>query len=405
MGLIIQKFGGTSLSAPDQRERVCQTILKERYNGNRIVVVVSAMGRVGEPYATDTLINLVTGENQAPSKRELDLLMACGEIISGIVLTNLLQAKGEKAVFLTGSQAGIRTTPEHGDARIIAIDTGNIQAYLDQDFLVVVAGFQGVSEQGEITTLGRGGSDVTASALGVALAADVVDIYTDVEGIMTADPRIVANARVLDAITYNEICQLAREGAKVIHPRAVEIAMEGNIPLRVRSTFSDSTGTLVGNLSDIGGRSVRIRRDHLITGITQMADITQIKVETQGESELPLHIFRSMAQAGISVDFISVTPSMVIFTVHKQVAGRAYNILTDMGLTVKTEPDCAKVAVVGAAMTGIPGVMARVVEALTSNGIAILQSGDSYTNIWCLVKGHQMAQAVKALHDIFELGN
>jgi len=405
LGIIIQKFGGTSLSTPDQRERVCKAIQRERHKGNNVLVVVSAMGRVEEPYATDTLIRLVKEDNLNPSRRELDMLLSCGEIISGVVLTNKLQSQGEQAVFLNGIQAGIKTTADHGDARIVAIDTSVIKSYLAEDYVVVVAGFQGVSENGEITTLGRGGSDVTASALGVALGADVIDIYTDVEGIMTADPRIVKNARLLDAVTYNEICQLAREGAKVIHPRAVEIAMESNIPLRVRSTFSDGTGTLVGNHGEFNGKSVRIKRDNLITGITQMPDITQIRVETQGDTELPLRVFKSMALAEISVDFITVTREVVIFTVLQELAERAKEILKNLGVSVQTEPECAKVAIVGAAITGIPGVMAKVVEALTVNGIEILQSGDSYTNIWCLVKRNQMEQAVKALHDKFALGN
>ena len=405
MGIIIQKYGGTSLSTPDQRERVCKAIQRERHKGNNVVVVVSAMGRVEDPYATDTLIKLVKEDNLNPNRRELDMLMSCGEIISGVVLTNKLQAQGEQAVFLSGLQAGIKTSANHGDARIVAIDTSMIDSYLAQDYVVVVAGFQGVSDDSEITTLGRGGSDVTASALGVALGAEVIDIYTDVEGVMTADPRIVKNARLLDAVTYNEICQLAREGAKVIHPRAVEIAMENNIPLRVRSTFSDGAGTLVGNHGEFDGKSVRIRKDHLITGIAQMPDITQIRVEIQGEDDLPLRVFKSMALAEISVDFITVTREVVIFTVFQEVAERAREILKNLGLNVQTESDCAKVAIVGAAITGIPGVMAKVVEALTVNGITILQSGDSYTNIWCLVKRNQMEQAVKALHDKFDLGN
>lgn len=405
MGIIIQKFGGTSLSTPQQRESVCKAIQKECHEGNQVVVVVSAMGRGEDPYATDTLIRLAKEDNLNPNRRELDMLMSCGEIISGVVLTNKLQSQGEQAVFLNGLQAGLKTSANHGDARIVAIDTSVMKNYLAQDYVVVVAGFQGISEDGEITTLGRGGSDVTASAIGVALGAEVIDIYTDVEGIMTADPRIVKNARLLDAITYNEICQLAREGAKVIHPRAVEIAMEANIPLRVRSTFSDSTGTLVCNHGEFNGKSVRIKRDHLITGITQMPDITQIMVEIQGEPDLPLRVFKSMALAEISVDFITVTRAVVIFTVLQEVAERAEEILKNMGVSVQTEPDCAKVAIVGAAITGIPGIMAKVVEALTVNGIEILQSGDSYTNIWCLVKRNQMEQAVKALHDKFYLGN
>ncbi|MGE5371291.1 MAG: aspartate kinase [Solirubrobacterales bacterium] len=404
MPIIVQKYGGTSLAEPDQREQVCRNVLRERRLKNDVVVVVSAMGRARDPYATDTLISLAQEENSLPAAREMDLLMACGEIISGVVLTARLQAMGESAVFLTGMQAGITTNEQHGDARIIGVDTTMIQKSLKDGNIVVVAGFQGITEEGQITTLGRGGSDVTASALGVALGAEVVDIYTDVEGIMTADPRIVENARILDFVTYNEICQLAHEGAKVIHPRAVEIAMEANVPLRIRSTFSDHPGTLVRSITEGFGRRVNIRRDQVITGVTQRPDITQFKVRTNQDAGMPLKIFKTLALADISVDFITVNPEIVMFTVDRHQARRAAELLETSGMEPLTEPDCAKVAIVGAAMTGIPGIMARVVEALSERSIPILQSGDSYTNIWCLVRRQQMELAVQALHDKFELG-
>lgn len=271
-----------------------------------------------------------------------------------------------------------------------------------------MAGFQGKSENGELTTLGRGGSDTTASALGVALHAEVVEIFTDVEGVMTADPRIVENARLLDDITYNEVCQLARDGAKVIHPRAVEIAMQGGIPLRVRSTFSDSAGTLITHQNHRQQDAVCIIRDRLITGVTYTSNIAQIKVnisQLDDKKGMELKIFKTLADNGISIDFISVQPELIMFTVLPDDSARTISILKNLGLDPEVEMNCAKVAVVGAGMTGIPGVMARVVEALTDNNIPILQSGDSYTNIWCLVKREHMEQAVKALHDKFELGN
>lgn len=405
MGVIIQKYGGTSLANPVQRNIVCRNVKEELSRGHQVVVVVSAMGRGSDPYATDTLLDLVYGENPNPSRREVDLLLACGEIISGTVMTSRLQAEGVNAIFLTGGQAGIVTNGVYGDARIIRVDPVPIKNLLDQNYVVVVAGFQGIEENGEITTLGRGGSDVTASALGVALGADIIDIYTDVEGIMTADPRIVENAKLLGCVTYNEICQLARDGAKVIHPRAVEIAMQGNVPLRIRSTFSDSPGTLVGNFFDQEKYPAVMTREHLITGITQMPNITQIKIVNQGEYELGLKVFQALAAAEISVDFISVNPESIRFTVRNEASSRAAEILRSMGLNPELNENCAKVAVVGAAMTGIPGIMARVVEALTEANIDILQSGDSYTNIWCLVRREDMEKAVKALHDKFELGN
>lgn len=406
MKITIQKFGGTSLATPDTRLKVCEIIKNTLDDNNYVVVVVSAIGRVNDPYATDTLINLGKAVNPQISPRELDYLMACGETISGVILATQLMSIGVNAQFFNGGQAGIVTDGNHGDAHILYVNNQNIINALKQGIIPVVAGFQGVSENGELTTLGRGGSDTTASALGVALNAEVIDIFTDVEGVMTADPRIVDNARLLNVITYNEICQMAREGAKVVHPRAIEIAMRGGIPLRIRSTFSNSVGTLVSNCVT-GSNNIRIISDTLITGVTYTSNIAQFKIDlsnVKDKSYCELKVFKSLALKGISVDFINVQPETIMFTVSSDVTSQTLEILESIDLFPDIEFNCAKVAVVGAAMTGIPGVMARVVEALSEKNIPILQSGDSYTNIWCLVKKEHMALAVKALHDKFELG-
>jgi len=404
--IVVQKYGGTSLATAEARTRVCEIISHTLAEGYRVVVVVSAIGRAGDPYSTDTFINMMRTVNPSPNPRELDLLMSCGETISGLILSSQLNAMGIKARFLSGAEAGLVTDGNYGNAHILYVNPKNVIECLEQGIVPVVAGFQGVAEEGELTTLGRGGSDTTASALGVALNAEFIDIFTDVDGIMTADPRIVSNARLLNAITYNEICQLARDGAKVIHPRAVEIAMQRGIPMRVRSTFSDSTGTLVTHHT-IGNDDISIIRDALITGVTYTSNIAQLKIdifEPDQQRDVPLSVFKCLAEAGISVDFINVQPGLILFTVAGDQAEKAEMVLGNMGFQPGIEVDCAKVAVVGAAMTGIPGVMARVVEALTEYDIPILQSGDSYTNIWCLVKREHMEQAVRALHDKFELG-
>ncbi len=408
MRIIVQKFGGTSLATPELRSRVCDIVTANRADGIGIVVVVSAMGRENAAYATDTLINLMKESNPVPPLREMDILMSCGETISGVLLTSQLCARGIEARFLSGEQAGIITDGTYGNAHILYVNPKRILERLAEGQVVVVAGFQGVSENGELTTLGRGGSDTTASALGVALSAEYIDIYTDVEGVMTADPRIVENARLLDAITYNEICQLAREGAKVVHPRAIEIAMQKSIPLRVRCTFSDSVGTVVAN--QIPGMDNRLRMiaDRLITGITYTSNIAQIRINTASLPErkgVELKVFKSLALADISVDFITVQPETIHFTVNVEQAKKTAEVLKNLDLIPDIELKCAKVAIVGAAMTGIPGVMSKVVEALSENDIPILQSGDSYTNIWCLVRREDMEKAVQALHDKFELGN
>ncbi|MBO8159400.1 aspartate kinase [Thermosyntropha sp.] len=407
MRIIVQKFGGTSLATLELRTRVCEIITSAKKDDIAVVVVVSAMGREKAPYATDTLINMVKEVNPKPSPRELDLIMSCGEIISGVLLVSQLSARGFEARFFTGQQAGIITDSNHGNAHILYVNPKNILEVLSRGIIPVVAGFQGVDERGEITTLGRGGSDTTAATLGVALNAEVIDIFTDVEGVMTADPRIVENARLLDAITYNEICQLAREGAKVIHPRAVEIAMQRGIPMRVRSTFSENTGTLVTNTTSGTLDTIRLISDNLITGVTHTSNISQFRInisDVEDKKGCELKVFKALALAGISVDFINIQPEVILFTVQAENTIRAVEVLRKIGIYPDVEMNCAKVAVVGAAMTGIPGVMAKVVEALTENEIPILQSGDSYTNIWCLVKREHMEKAVKVLHDKFELG-
>jgi aspartate kinase len=405
--IVVQKYGGTSLATPELRKRVGDLVAAAINDGYQVVVVVSAMGRQNDPYATDTFINLVKQVNPNPSPREMDLIMSCGEMISGIILSNQLCARGIPACFLTGEQSGLVTDGKHGNAHVLYVKPKRILQCLEAGLVPVVEGFQGMGENGELTTLGRGGSDTTASVLGVALNAEYIDIFTDVEGIMTADPRIVEDARLINDITYNEICQMAREGAKVVHPRAIEIAMQKGIPIRVRPTFSDSLGTLVRNRIDSHSDRVSIIRDTLITGITHSSNIAQIKIDVSRMEDaqgIQLKVFQAMAEAGISVDFINVQPELIMYTVADEEALRAEQILQSLKISPFIEFDCAKVAVVGAAMTGIPGVMARVVEALHQYEIPILQSGDSYTNIWCLVKKEHMKLAVKALHDKFELG-
>lgn len=407
MKIAVQKYGGTSLATYELRNRVCKIISNTINEGYKVVIVVSAMGRENDPYATDTFINLVKTVNPNPPARELDLIMSCGELISGIILANHLSAAGFKAAFLTGGQSGLVTDGIYGNAHILYINPTNVIRCLEDDMVVVVAGFQGVSESGELTTLGRGGSDTTASALGVALNAEYIDIFTDVDGIMTADPRLVEDARLIQTITYNEICQMAREGAKIVHPRAIEIAMQRGTPVRVRSTLSDSSGTLVKNhIGELSGR-VNITRDMMITGIAHTSNLAQIKIDISGipnRSGTQLQVFKSLADASISVDFINVGQELIMFTVAQQHAGTAEQILKSIDISPKIELNCAKVAAVGAAMTGIPGVMAGVLEALDKHNVPVLQSGDSYTNIWCLVREEHMKLAVQALHDYFELG-
>ena len=395
------------MATAERRASVTSKVSEAIHSGYSPVIVVSAIGRSGDPYATDTFVSMVKEICPDLPKRELDLLLSCGEVISGTILVSTLISLGFEAVLFTGGQAGIITDREFGDARIVRVEPGKILEQLAMGKVVVVTGFQGITEDGQITTLGRGGSDTTASALGVALKAEAIDIYTDVEGIMTADPRIVDDARTINTVTYNEICQMAYQGAKVIHPRAVEIAMQRNIPLRIKSTFSEAPGTLVTNMYPDRGVGTDITSDRIITGIAHTPNVTQIRVLTGDVQDKHLtdkRIFKAMALADISVDFISVQPEAVLYTIQDEVASKAINILINMGFEPGVVESCAKVSIVGAGIAGVPGVMANMVEALSDAGVTILQSADSHTTIWVLVHKEDMVKAVQTLHQKFRLG-
>jgi len=403
MRIIVQKFGGTSLVTPEARKRAAEHCQRALEKGVRLVVVVSAMGRSGDPYATDTLINLARQVYRDTAPREMDLLASCGEIISAVIFTNTLKGLQIDALALSGGQAGLITDENFGDARIIRVQPDHVLRHLKEGKVVVVAGFQGVTENGDITTLGRGGSDTTAVALGAALRAELVEIYTDVDGIKTADPRIVPEARTLAGATYEEICQLAYEGAKVIHPRAVEIAKRFNLPVRIKSTFSDQPGTLLSY--SIEGSWPSLENGKVITGVTNLGGLCQFRVKLpEGpEGGWPARVFRWLGNAGISVDMINVSPESLAFVVTAEKKEKATRILQDMNLVFEVRDDCAKISVVGSGMRGVPGVMAAVAEALEAVGVPILQTSDSHLTISCLVEARHMEKAVRALHQRFAL--
>lgn len=398
------KFGGTSLATADARSRVADHISRERGSGRDVVVVVSAMGRLGDPYATDTLIRWITEQGGKLPQREMDLLLSCGELISAATLCSTLLNRDIPSVVLTGGQAGIETDEQYGQARIVHVRPNRIIELLQQGKVVIVTGFQGQTSAGETTTLGRGGSDTTATALGYALQADWVDIYTDVDGILTADPKYVQDAKRLPVISYGEICNMAYHGAKVIHPRAVEIAMQAQIPIRVRSTFSDDEGTIViGTENPIYRRTADVLDRH-VTGIAYVERITQIRVDAlEGHYDLQRNLFKSLAQQQISIDFINLNPSGAVFTVFDNEAEQAAAVLRTAGFEPSVLTGCAKVSVIGGGMNGVPGIMARIVDALTMEDVDILQSADSNTTIWVLVPGRDLVKSLRALHRTFEL--
>ncbi|EAD8868348.1 aspartate kinase [Listeria monocytogenes] len=398
MKIIVQKFGGTSVQNEKSRLMAFNHIKQVLKEGYKVVVVVSAIGRYGDPYATDTLLELIGAKNTKLTAREQDTLLSVGETISASVFTNMLKEAGIKAEAFSGGQAGIITSDDHLNAKITEVDTTRLKNALAELDVAVVAGFQGITANGDITTLGRGGSDTSAAALGVSLQADYIDIFTDVDGMMTADPRIVEHARSLPRVSYNEVSNMAYQGAKVIHPRAVEIAMTAKIPMRIRSTYLESTGTLVTSLADDSGHFDV--KERMVTGVAHVTNLTQISVQTDTVKAQQL-AFKILADAEISLDFINISTNSVIFTVPEEKSHVVKQLLEDEALETSVRQACAKVSIVGAGITGVPGVTAKIVGALSEKNIPILQSADSHTTIWVLVREEDLISAVNALHDVF----
>lgn len=394
--IIIQKFGGTSVATAEARKQVASKVLEAQKQGFQPVVVVSAMGRRPDPYATDTLLDMVNSTGIEVAPRERDLLISCGEIISAVILVQALKAVGIQAQAFTGSQSGIITDDRFGEARIIGIGPERILASIRDGHVPVVAGFQGCSIAGDITTLGRGGSDTTASALGVALKAELVEIYTDVDGVMSADPRVSGGSQILESMTYEEILELANNGAKVVHPRAVEIVRQAGIPMKVKNTFSDAPGTLITS-----GKTSRI-----ITGVTHLAGLSRIEVDLTGhpdQHQARVLVFKAISEEGINIDFVNMTPQSVLFTIKSDLQEKAQCALTKQGFAASVVPHCAKVSVVGAGMQHVPGIMARVVDALYREDISIMQTVDSEITISCLIAEKDAERAVRALFQEFGL--
>lgn len=398
MHIIVQKFGGTSVATEEAREKVVEKIEWALSQGEIPVVVVSAIGRKGSPYATDTLIDFVTTTAGDLMDREYDMLLSCGEIISAVTMATKLQNKGIKAKAMTGGQAGIITDCYHKRADLLYSKVDGVIQALEQGIIPIVAGFQGVTTEGEITTLGRGGSDTTASMLGAGLKAERIEIYTDVDGIMTADPRICEKAKIIPAISYTEVFQMADSGAKVIHPRAVEYAMRANIPLVIKNTFSDEKGTFIVQNVD-AYETPQVHR--VITSVAHRNGRVQYKIEELCTIEGD--ILEKMAEAAISIDLINIFPSYKVFTIDQSDQKVLEQLLQEMGCAYEKRESCAKITAIGERMTGVPGIMARIIRAFTKAGIEILQTADSLTTIACLIEEARVPLAVSVLHDEFKL--
>jgi aspartate kinase len=388
-GTVVMKFGGTSVAGPERLKAVARRLVDAREAGNRVVAVLSAMGQT-----TDELIDLAHQMSPRPNPRELDMLQSVGERISCSLAAMAIHDLGHEAISLTGSQAGIVTDTTHGKAKIVDVRARRIHDALDDDRIVLVAGFQGVSTTTfDITTLGRGGSDTTAVALAAALGADACEIYTDVDGVYTADPRIVPAARKLHAVSYDEMLEMAASGAKVLQLRSVEFARNHGVRLHVRSAFSDDEGTWVREEDE------RMLEKAMISGVTHTSDETLYWVEGARAATL----FEALAGASVNVDTIVQTGPEIVFSAPTPDIGEVSAALDRLGVRYRTRDDLARVSVVGAGMKSHPGVAAKAFTTLDGLGIQTQIVTTSPIKISCHVATEDVERAVQALHEAFEL--
>ncbi|MCE5210252.1 MAG: aspartate kinase [Deltaproteobacteria bacterium] len=402
MALIVQKFGGTSVADIDKIKNVAEKVIKVKKAGNQVVVVLSAMA--GE---TDRLINLAHNAADSPDEREYDSLISTGEQVTVTLLSIVLNSMGYHARSFLGFQVKILTDMAYKKARISLIDTGAIRKELKKGTIIVVAGFQGVDKDNNITTLGRGGSDTSAVALAAALKADQCDIYTDVDGVYTTDPNVCAKARRLDKISYDEMLEMAMTGAKVLQPRSVEMAKKYNVPLYVKSTFSDKGGTLVT-------REDKDMEREIISGVTYDRDQVKITVvHVPDKPGVAADLFTPLSNKNIFVDMIIQNASLegftdLTFTVSKKDLKDAQKIIENTAKKVganKVEVDdqVAKISIIGVGMASHSGVAARMFKTLAREGVNIMMISTSEIKISCIIQRKYMELAVSVLHDAFEL--
>jgi aspartate kinase len=402
MALIVQKYGGSSVADAGKIKNVAGRIARTRDQGNQVVAVVSAMGDT-----TDELIQLAYQLSERPDSRELDVLLSTGEVVSSTLLAIALHGMGYPAISLSGAQAGIRTDSAYSRARILQIDPKRVVRELEKGNIVIVAGFQGITEEMDITTLGRGGSDTTAVALAATLGAEVCQIYTDVEGVYSADPRLVPEAERLDEIHYEEMLELATYGAKVMHPRAVELGELFHIPILVASSFNENPGTLIH-----GGVSMEVRNK--VRSIAHNLNVGKITVVgVPDRPGIAAAIFGPLAKAGISVDTIVQNASIqgitdLTFTVVKSDLARAMEVVKPIAAQIGAR-ECASddklgaVSIIGTGMQNTPGFAGRMFSTLSEKNINIQLITTSEIRITCIINASEVKDAVRALHRAFEI--
>ncbi len=390
LGTVVMKFGGSSVADPEKLKHVARRLVAARESGSRVVAVLSAMGTT-----TDELLDLARQISEHPEPRELDMLISVGERISCALAAMAIHDLGHEAISLTGSQAGIVTDTVHGKAKIVDVRARRIYEALDQDRIVLVAGFQGISADSfDVTTLGRGGSDTTAVVLAAALGAQVCEIYTDVDGVYSADPRLVASARKLDVLSFEEMLEMTSSGARVMATRSIEVARSHNVSLHVRSTFNDAEGTWIRE------EDRTMLEKALISGVVHQREETVYRVEGATAAKL----FGALAEVSVNVDTIVLTGPEIVFSAPVEDRADTERVLNSLDVTWSARNDLGKVSLVGAGMKSHPGVAAKTFATLEAAGIDASVVSTSPIKIACHVPSVDVDRAVQALHEAFELG-
>ncbi len=395
MELILQKFGGTSVQTKKSRLMCINKIEQFLENNNKLVVVISAIGRKNDPYSTDMLLSLISNDFKKIYPKYMDKLISCGEIISAIVFASELRDRDINAIPVVGKDIGIVTDDNFGNASILNINTEKIVSLLNDGIIPIIAGFQGVTCDGDITTLGRGGSDISAVKLAEVLGCNKVQFFKDVDGLMTVDPKIVVNAKSIDEISYEELFELSIFGNNIIHPKAVKIAMDNNIPIIIKNTFNDFKGTIINNNSR--------DNDDIFKGMTYLKDCIQIKISRNENEDNQNYykVFQEISTKNIVIDFINIFTDHKVFTIYKNNFDDIIKILNNYNLKYKIIENCSKIGIVKANLKNISITMAKLIELLHRENIEVMQTNHSNMSIWLLVKNDDLDRSLNAIHNNF----
>ncbi len=399
--IAVMKFGGTSLMTSNQRKAAAKRIIEMKASGKFPVVVVSAMGRSGDFYATDTLIEMLKNENEVCDNRNLDMIASCGETISAALLCETIRKTGYESVALNGSQAGIYTDSTFGNANIKNVDPDGILKWINKENIVVVTGFQGVDHEGFSTTLGRGGSDFSAVVLCNELKADIVYIIKDVPGVLTADPKITEKAHLIEKLSYDELYEMSKSGAKVVNFKAVSYAKDHSIELVVKSLYSpiDEKGTQIceREKKDYSPSEVK-----LLTAIVSKNGVLQYSLNEKDSFKI-IDLLNTLSENEISIDMINIGIANQHFTIDEKNQKLTEVLLGDVKLNYGLRSGCSKLTIVGQAIHGVPGVMAKLLSSLDKSGIDVFQTSDSNTTISCIIDSNNIIAATEIIHDVFKL--